>query len=320
MKAGLLITVLLAGASALAQTSIDTAAVVTVGGIKQYVSLKGSDRSRPLLLFLHGGPGGSVMDYAGRFTERLEEHFVVIQWDQRETGRTLELNKSPLPLSLARFQQDTHELIAILLQWFGRDKLYLAGHSWGTALGFHIAARYPELLYAYMPIGPMVNQLESEALALAAMKEKAVSTGNQEEQAELSAVHIPFETGEQLYYHRKWLMDFSGSRKKLSRSYVERWSARWLGVYNEACRENLLETLPALACPVYFFAGRKDYQTSSVITERYYQVLTAPKKALFWFEFSAHAIPSSEPERLQQLIIEKVLPETSGVRVAAGAP
>jgi len=214
------------------------------------------------------------------------------------------------PLSLSVFQSDTHELIDSLLKRFKRQKLYLAGHSWGTALGFDIARKYPELLYAYIAIGPMINQLESERIVLTLMKEKALKTGNQKQMEELATVNIPFQTGEQLFYHRKWLFDFSGSRKKLSRSYVENWASTWLQVYNEASKENLIESLPVIACPVYFFAGRKDYQTNSTITEDYYSRMSAPKKDLFWFENSGHSIPSSEPDRMQKIIIEKILPET----------
>lgn len=309
MKAVLLILLSFTGAVALAD-AIDREEVVVIGGIRQYITIQGKDSSLPLLLFLHGGPGGSVMGYADKFTDRLQENFVVVQWDQRQTGRTLRLNPSPVALSLEVFQRDTRDLIAALLTRFQREKLYLAAHSWGTALGFHIAAKYPDLLYAYMPIGPMINQRESERQALALMKEKAARAGNQKALEELSRIHIPFETGEQLYYHRKWLLDLSGSGKRLSRSFVEGWSATWLKTFNEASEENLIEKLPVIDCPIYFFAGRKDYQTNSGITEKYYTLLHAPKKELFWFENSGHSIPSSEPGRLQELIIGTVLPAT----------
>jgi pimeloyl-ACP methyl ester carboxylesterase len=310
MKIFLLFIVFFAGTVCLAQTSVDRQETILIGGIKQYITIKGKDASLPLLLFLHGGPGGSVMHYADNFTGKLQEHFVVIQWDQRQTGKTLQLNSSPTPLSLAVFETDTRELIQTLLKRFKREKLYLAGHSWGTVLGFYIARNNPALLYAYIAIGPMINQLESERIILGLMKEKALKTSNQKQAEELALIHVPFENAEQLFYHRKWLFEYSGNRKKLSRSYVENWSSTWLQVYNEAAKENLLSTLPAIDCPVYFFAGRNDYQTNSSITEEYYTILVAPKKALLWFERSGHSIPSSEPDRMQDLIIDKILPET----------
>ena len=310
MKLALLLVAFFTGVIGFAQTAIDREELIVIGGIKQYITLQGKDTSLPLLLFLHGGPGGSVMNYSEKFTGKLQSHFIVVQWDQRETGRTLELNASTLPLSLSRFQEDAHALIDSLLKRFSRQKLYLAGHSWGTALGFHIARKYPERLYAYIPIGPMINQLESERIILAMMMEKARKEANAVMLNELVKVNIPFQDGEQLYYHRKWLSDFSGSRKKLSKEFVLDWSRRWLALFNEASGENLIESLPVVGCPVYFLAGRHDYQTNSSITDQYFQQLRAPKKALYWFEKSGHSIPTSEPERMQDLIIEKILPET----------
>lgn len=319
MKLALLFTIFFTGFIALAQEPVvDSKETVFIGGIKQYITIKGKNHSLPLLLFLHGGPGGSVMNYADNFTSKLQEHFLVVQWDQRETGRTLEMNASPTPLTLTLFQNDTRELIRFLLKRFRKERLYLAGHSWGTALGFHVVGNFPELLYAYVAIGPMINQLESERIALAVMMEDAAKRENKKEMDELSRVRIPFQTGEQLYYHRKWLLHFAGSRRKLSRSYVMDWSDRWLSVYNEACQENLMARLPAVGCPVYFFAGRKDYQTNSSIAEEYYAMLDAPKKGFFWFEFSAHSVPGSEPERLQQLIIDEILPATFTIQKPAG--
>lgn len=315
MKAVLSPILILAWFASVAQ-SIDRDDEIVIGGIKQYVTFAGNDPSLPLLLFLHGGPGGSVLSYASKFTGRLREHFIVVQWDQRETGKTRELNASPVPLSVRLFENDTHELIDTLLRRFHREKLYLAGHSWGTVLGFDIVRKFPQCLYAYIAIGPMINQLESERMSLSLLKADAANNNNDEEREELSHVKIPFENGEQLYYHRKWLLAYAGSRKKLSFDYVKNWADTWLSVFNDASRDNLLQSLPSVACPVYFFAGRKDFQTNSTITETYFNRLGAPRKALYWFD-CAHSIPSAQPARMQKLIIEKVLPETY-TRVKAG--
>jgi pimeloyl-ACP methyl ester carboxylesterase len=306
----ILLSVFFTGTVSLAQTPIDQERTVQIGGIRQYITIQGKDKTLPLLLFLHGGPGGSVMGYAHKFTDKLQEHFLVVQWDQRETGRTRELNPSSAPLTLSVFQNDTRALIDTLLKLFKREKIYLAAHSWGTALGFHIARTYPDRLYAYIPIGPMIHQRESERIVLSLMKEQALKEGNETMRNELGSIRIPFENGQQLFYHRKWLADFSGSRKKLSEEYVVDWSDTWLQVFNDASKENLLQSLPAIACPVYFFVGRNDYQTNSSITEQYYRQLSAPKKMLYWFERSGHSVPTSEPGRMQDIIIKNILPET----------
>jgi pimeloyl-ACP methyl ester carboxylesterase len=290
-----------------AQQGIDSVADIQIGGIRQVITLKGRDSTKPLLLFLHGGPGNSVMHYAEKFTHRLQEHFIIVQWDQREVGKTLALNKSPRPLTVHQFEEDTHALIDTLLKRFNKPRLYLAGHSWGTHLGFYVAINNPELLYAYLAICPMVNQTESEKIILRLMKEKALRNGNEVATVELEAVKIPFENGEQLYFHRKWLIDYMGSKANITKRTVEEWSSTWLPIFVEASKLNLLDSAPEIKCPVYFFVGRKDFQTNSNITENYYKKLKAPKKELFWFERSAHSLPTTEPEKLQRSIIEHVL-------------
>src|SRR5687767_15501579 len=95
----LLLTFFLCAYSMFGQVPIDSTGTFIIGGIKQFVTVKSKNNTKPLLLFLHGGPGNSVIHYADKFTSKLKEHFIVIQWDQREAGRTLTLNRSPQPLT-----------------------------------------------------------------------------------------------------------------------------------------------------------------------------------------------------------------------------
>jgi pimeloyl-ACP methyl ester carboxylesterase len=122
-------------------------------------------------------------------------------------------------------------------------------------------------------------------------------------QQELSQVKIPFANGQQLYFHRKWVLEYMGSKAKITEKQVQAWASMWLPIFNEASKDNLLESAPTLRCPVYFFVGRKDVQTNSGITEKYYNILDTPKKGLYWFERSGHSLPTTEPELLQEIII-----------------
>ena len=141
---------LLAGVMALISSlatwsqSIDSSYPIKIGGINQWVNVKGKNVKKPLLLWLHGGPGGSAMNNGDRFTRKLQDSFVVVQWDQRETGKTLSLNKSNRPLTFRLFEEDTHDIIDSLLTQFHQQKIYLVGYSWGTALGFYIADIYQD--------------------------------------------------------------------------------------------------------------------------------------------------------------------------------
>jgi len=288
-----------------AQRPIDTTAVFTIGGIKQVTRIKGQDVSRPLLLFLHGGPGSSLMNKIDQINKKLQQHFVVIHWDQRETGETLQKNKTTQPLTLQMFYNDTRDIIDSLLRHFNQRKLYLIGYSWGSGLGFHIADKYPELLYAYMPVSPVVDQWTSEAVSLNLLKQ---NMGIQA-QKELEQVKIPFQNAEQLYYHRKWLFK-NGGKNFVSLKFVQNWSVTWFNVWIESCSVNLFNSLPEIKCPVYFFAGENDLNTNAEITAKYYDKLIAPKKDLFVFKDAGHGLPETHYNEFQDIIINKILPVT----------
>jgi pimeloyl-ACP methyl ester carboxylesterase len=295
-----------------AQTSIDTSMAVSIGGIRQWINISSNDTSKPLLLFLSGGPGDSDMDNKDRFTKELQKQFIVVIWDQRESGRTLQLNASPEPLTIDRYQKDTHELITYLLHHFHRPKLYLTGFSWGTVLGLKVAYQDPELLYAYISVSQLVHQNKSEQLLLERSKEQATAKGNQNALAELSLVSVPFESKDQLYYQRKWLFTFSKIPVSSSalRKAFDKFSDSMFILFREAGNIDFTEQVQALQCPIYFFVGRNDYQTNHELTYSYYQQLKAENKHFYWFEKSAHLVPYTESELFQQTIIDIVLPET----------
>jgi pimeloyl-ACP methyl ester carboxylesterase len=304
--------ILLCTKSAFAQTSIDTSMAVHIGGIKQWINISTKDTSKPLLLFLGGGPGESYIAYKDYFTKKLQEHFTVVIWDQRESGKTLQLNASPVPLTVDRFTQDTHELITYLLQRFHRPKLYLVGFSWGTVLGLKMAQQYPTLLYAYVAVSQMVNQDKSEQMLLQWLKGQAATAKNQTALQELSLVKVPFENKDEVYYQRKWLFHFINNPvpDSVLKQYFATLPNSMFMLSNEAAKINFPKEVQALQCPVYFFAGRNDYQTNHELTYSYYQQLKAKHKHFYWFEKSAHTVPFTEPDLFQQIIIDTVLSET----------
>lgn len=292
--------------------SIDTTEVIQVGGIKQVVSLQGEDRSKPLFLFITGGPGSEgIYEENKTYLNELKKHFVVVAWDQRNCGQTLKLNPSSEKLTVNLYENDTHELVTALLKQFHQQKLFIMGWSWGTVLGFYMADKYPEQVYAYMAVSPAVNQWESERLLLNELKEKAAQQKNLRAAQELDEVKIPFENGEQNYYDRKWLSIFNGETiddtVEFKKYFLE--NSEMTALFKEANYINLTVSLPKVKCPVYFFVGRKDHQTNCLLSEKYYLQLQAPKKGIFWFESSGHLIPVTEPQLLQQIVITKVLPQ-----------
>jgi pimeloyl-ACP methyl ester carboxylesterase len=291
-----------------AQQPIDTTATFHIGGIKQFVAIKGADRQKPLLLFLTGGPGESSIGHSDVFTGQLRQHFIVVEWDQRNCGRTMELNPSPAPVTLALCKLDGRDLADTLLRQFNRQQLFVFGWSWGTVLGFDLAKQMPEKIAAYFAVSPVVDQSASERMLLQKMKTIAKKSGNQQALTELAMVRIPVQNAQQLFFDRKWMFTLINGRsmdeQELKNIFFDP-KIQWMyPLTKEAWTQNLRKELPALHCPVYFFIGQLDVQTNHLIGERYFKELKAPKKQLFLFERSAHMIPYSDAELLLQHMIE----------------
>jgi len=292
---------------------IDTLLTPEIGGIKQVIEIKTDDSNRPILFFLSGGPGSSMMNKADSYTNILKNKFTIVQWDQRDAGKTLKLNPSPIQPSLEQMEKDTYQVISFLIKELNQEKIYLLGSSWGNVLGFYIVKNYPELLYAYFAVNPVISQLESEKELLKTLKihfkENSLAS------KELASVNIPFKINEDLFYLRKWLFYKDGKEYVTSNEFKSgflQWSKTWTPVWNEVMNINLPKTLKKVDCPIYFFVGKNDIQTSTKITKEYFEELKAPKKDLFLFENSGHQIHQDEPEKFQNTIIKTLDTVKSG--------
>jgi len=297
---------------------IDTTEIINIGGIKQVFSIKGKDNTKPVLLYLHGAGGSnySLIANADKLTLKLQEHFVVVLWDQREYGKTFQLNKSPEPLTVRLLVNDTREVVDHFLKEFSRKKLYIVAHSMGCVMGISIAQKYPELLYALVEISPPVDGITSQRIGLDTLKEHFKKTHNEIAVNELATIKLPARDFESLFIKYVWQTEYDGEHiSDTLRAQIKPMMKQWMGtsaatLSNEVFEMNFFKQFPAIACPVYFFVGRKDFMTNASISEQYYQRLKAPKKQLFWFEKSAHNIPDTEPELMQDRIINNILPDT----------
>lgn len=282
----------------------DTLLTPEIGGIKQVMRIQTHDIRRPVLLFLSGGPGSSMMNGTDRFTSRLIQKFTIVHWDQRDAGKTLTLNRSPERPTLAQMADDTIEVVKYLTRSLKQEKIYLLGSSWGNVLGFHVLKTHPQLLHAYFAVNPVVSQLASEEELLRALT--VHYEGNALARGELARVKLPFESEQDLFYLRKWLFykegNLQATGKEFEAGFLE-WAGAWLPVWNEVMRIDLRKTLTTAACPVFFLVGKNDLQTSASIAVDYFQQLEAPRKELVLFEHSSHQIHREETDKFEATII-----------------
>ena len=126
---------------------------VELGGLKQWICVRGESVDKPLLLILHGGPGDAEVIPFRWYNAGVEKDFIVVHWDQRGAGKSFSPSIPKDSMTIEQILSDAHELVDYLKKSFGKEKIYLLGHSWGSMLGALLASRYPEDFVAYIGMG-----------------------------------------------------------------------------------------------------------------------------------------------------------------------
>lgn len=307
--------------------SIATLEKVTLGGSEQWITIRGQDVSKPVLLYLGiGGPGAGGLPANAMMFAALEKHFVVVNWDQPGTGKSY--NAVPIAtLTVDRFVADAHELTQLLRARFHQEKIYVFGLSWGTILGIKLVQQYPELFYAYVGNGQMVNTTENDRIGYALALKLA------EEWGESSTVNRLRRNGPPPYVGRGMALKYAAYNNVLFRSMdsptldlvlllVPQFAREYGLVDRVNFARGLIDSFPVvysqlhdldfttqaatLDLPVYFLVGREDVNAVAALVERYYNELDAPHKELIWLA-SGHG---ATPAELADALVNKVLAQT----------
>lgn len=139
---------------------------VKIGGIDQWVTIRGEDSHNPILLFIHGGPASPYSIFSP-LLRSWEKHFTIVQWDQRGAGKTFTRNgkdgSSTITITFNRLAQDGTELAEYLCNKLAQQKVILIGSSVGSLIGIMMAKQRPDLFYAY--VGTDQNSPDPQQLA-----------------------------------------------------------------------------------------------------------------------------------------------------------
>jgi pimeloyl-ACP methyl ester carboxylesterase len=307
---------------------------VPIGGIKQVVSIRSQDLRNPVLIYFHGGPGFVEMPLDWWWNRGWDEYFTVVQWDQRNAGKTYVTSgpAAPEDLTPERFQADAEELVQWARKRFGKRKVFVLGHSWGSMLGLKLAAAHPEWLHAYIGMGQATNSLESERRGWIWTMAQAQADRNAQAIAELRSIE-PYATTPgpipvaSIMTQRKWLGhyggaawrrrggDFEAAAFKLAPEYTDedvRNAFKGQAAVTNALLPRILSTdlstIRTLNVPLVLILGRHDRNVSSEVAAEWFAKLRAPSKKLIWFERSAHHMTSEEPGKLLITLITHARP------------
>ena len=312
--------------------SISEKIFTEIGGIKQGFFIRSENPENPVILFLHGGPGSPElpMFYPFETPERLEKYFTVCYWNQRGAGMSYSSTIDPTTMTLAQFIDDTRQITEYLQQRFNKQKIYLMGHSWGTYLGVKTIEKYPDNYIAFIGIGQISNQLESEKIAYNYMMQHAKEIGDKRAVKKLERFNpnaSDFPSLKYLLSARSLLMNkykigiihsnefsvsgliknmltFKGYSISEKLFYFKGSMFSLDNVWHYVESDNLNETSTKFQVPLYIIHGKFDYQVSHTLARQYFERIEAPDKAFFTFENSAHSPNVEEPDRFVTVVRE----------------
>ena len=300
---------------------------IEIGGIRQGFFIRSENTENPVLLFLHGGPGSPELSYSASYelSERLEKYFTVCYWEQRGAGMSFDESIEPNTMNVVQMVEDARQMTDYLQRRFKQEKIYLMGHSWGSYLGIKVIEKYPDNYLAYIGIGQISNQLESEKSAYDYLLKLATEGNDKKTLKKLKQ----FDKNASDFPSNDYLMNSRGVMNKygvgvahqnismlkivmnvmLFKGYTfsekinyTRGSLFSLKLFDNVKNDNLFESSASFGIPVYIIHGRHDYVTSYALAHEYLDSIEAPAKAFFTFENSAHSPNLEEPEKFIQTV------------------
>jgi pimeloyl-ACP methyl ester carboxylesterase len=302
---------------------IDEAGYVTLGGIEQWVTVRGQDRDNPVLLFLHGGPGDVTSPWTFALFAPWQKHFTVVQWDQRGAGRTLRKTGPTVAptITVDRLVRDGIELAEHLRKRLGKDKVVLVGHSFGSILGVRMARARPDLFVAYVGTAQVADSTRNYRVAYDALLKKSRAVGDQAAVDELTRVGPPpYPSGDGYGVQRKWSNAFEGADQFLYGTLGLRLVAPGYSVEDfKDCEEGQSLSAERLvpqtrsmgpkelgldfAIPVYFIQGAEDFTTPTELARQYLDSIKAPRKEFVPIEGGGHfAVFMKSDQFLKELV------------------
>lgn len=295
---------------------------IKLNGIEQWVTIKG-DSTKPVILFLHGGPGSPISPFSDSIYGEWEKDFVIVQWDQRGTGKTYgrnapeELTPEYLklnPLTTEQMTTDGIDLSEYLVKYLGKKKIFLFGSSWGSILGARMALKRPELFYAYVGHSQVVTPSDNLVYDYQEVYQRAQKADDKQSLQILDSIGKPpydiAKNSGKLFriikkYERENSVPAPTSWSHLSPGYnnekdsqhrddgddysfVNYVGDKRIGIKPMMLGINFLKDGLDFKIPVYLIQGEEDILTPKEITEAYFNKIKAPSKKFIVLPNTAH--------------------------------
>jgi proline iminopeptidase len=307
---------------------VEDTGFVPIGGIKQWISVRGADRHNPVILVVHGGPGEAQWPAAAKY-QPWERDFVVVQWDQRGAGRTFGLNGTQTPdVNLERIARDGIEVAEYLRRTLDKRKIIVLGHSWGSIVAIHMVQRRPELFAAYVGTGQVASWKASVQAQFDVLLAKARVDNDTASLKELEAIGRPDPGNARQYFQftkglgaampaadQEWLKSLRASTPASLGVDDKDFQDLLAGMTFTGPRvlpDQMATDLPATATdiriPFFVIQGRDDVTTPTTAAVAYFAKVKAPTKELVVIEGAGHFAFMTHPGEFLAALTDKVRP------------
>ncbi|MFF9705128.1 alpha/beta fold hydrolase [Streptomyces griseofuscus] len=271
-----------------APNGIDESSYVRIGGLDQWISVRGEDRSNPVLLELHGGPGASNSIFTPR-TRAWERHFTIVRWDMRGAGRTFAAHgpAGQGELTLDRLYADALEVTDHIRARLGVPKVVLLANSFGTVTGLRLARDHPERYSAYVGTDQNIIAGGTDSSAYDDLLARLRGAGKRRQLSRLTAMG-PDPTS---------------------------WSPEEWSCYAKTVTTTDPLTYDTMKTVVILFQGASDVLTPPEPARRFHDQLTAPLKDFALIPDASHFAAFRRPDVFLELLVGRVRPVVTGVGV-----
>jgi pimeloyl-ACP methyl ester carboxylesterase len=317
---------LTSGDSSLVNINIDSG-LVSIGGEKQYVECLSKSNNNPILLFIHGGPGQPETPLLRYYNSELTDAFTLVIWEQRGAGKSFQNNPNPENMTLDQLISDAHELTLLLKKKYNKNKIFLAGFSWGSIIGMNLALKYPEDYIAYIGISQVINMKKGMEISQKWIEAKAKSNQDTSTLNILRRLYLKDPTlcrGDfdcfckqygllTKYKGNVYNNKFDEDIKNALTAYRDYKNYDW----NKAMGFSILHlekdlfladftNIKEISIPIFFIQGRYDWNVPSVLVEYFLQNISAPSKQIIWFEYSGHNPLDEEAKKFNDIMINTI--------------
>jgi pimeloyl-ACP methyl ester carboxylesterase len=312
--------------------------MVEIGGIKQYLQIRGKNKDNPVVVFLHGGPGSPTTFINYTYQLPLEENYTFASWDQRGCGRTYYANPDmdmKAQLSKDILLKDLDDLVDYLRSRFKQDKVIIMGHSWGTVLGSEYVQKHPEKVIAYLGVGQSVRPFEGYNMAAREAMRLAKEQNNTEDVNRLTAIITKLDSTKSPKVLE--LNQITGIQRFAGKymAYESRMSAFgqiWMGTTSpyfsfddlkwylkamldldgffllqdplmiETTNFDINNLSNQYKVPMYYISGEADWTTPTTMVEEYYKSVKAPDKNMVVIKNAGHSPFIDQPKLFHETV------------------